>query len=318
MTRIVNGWTRFWFKPEPTSTLALLRIGFGVLVLVWTLSLLPDATSFFSADGVVPSQPASTIFSHFQPGSWGLLELFSGDAAVIAVLIALLFGSIALIAGLATRVASLVVFLCVVSLERRNPFVFNSGDYLVRNLSFYMLLAPAGVSLSLDRLRKARGRFWEFPSRAPWALRLIQVQVTILYLSSVWDKVQGNTWNEGTAVGYALRLSDLQRLPVPHLLSDSIMATNLLTYGTLATELALGILIWNRVARPYVIVAGIGMHLFIDWSLLVGFFSYAVFVCYLAFIPPERASAGVLALRDRMRRSPRLRAVGAAAAARGR
>jgi hypothetical protein len=309
VTRVAQGWSRFWFEPEPTSTLALVRIAFGVLVLLWTATLLPDLFSFFARDGVVPTQPATTVFTHFQSGTWGLLDVWRSDAAVVAVVVALLVGAVGLIAGFATRLAALLVFVGVVSLERRNPFVFNSGDYLVRNLSFFLLLAPAGASLSLDRWRGARERFWEFPARAPWALRLIQVQVSILYLSSVWDKVQGNTWNEGTAVGYALRVADLQRLPVPNFLTDSIGITNLLTYGTLATELALGVLIWNRVARPYVIAAGIGMHLFIDWSILVGFFSYAIFVCYVAFIPPETASAGVVAVRDRVRGSARLRSL---------
>jgi hypothetical protein len=294
----VAAWNRFWFRPQATSTLAILRIGFGLLVLVWTLSLLGQAGSFFTSDGIVPSQPSETVFNHFQPGAWGLLDIFSGDVALVLVFLALILACLALIAGFGTRIAAIVVFLGVLSLERRNPYVFNSGDYLIRNLAFILMLAPLGASLSVDRWRSARERFWEFPARAPWALRLIQVQVSILYLSTVWAKVQGQHWNDGTAVGYAVRIADHQRLPVPDLLSDSALLTNLLTYGTLATELALGILIWNRAARRYVIPIGIGMHLFIDYSLLVGFFTYAVFVCYLAFIPDDTASRWILAVRE--------------------
>ncbi len=35
----------------------------------------------------------------------------------------------------------------------------------------------------------------------------------------------------------------------------------------------------------------------------VGFFSYAIFAAYLAFVPPETASKAILAVRDRVKLS---------------
>jgi hypothetical protein len=46
-----------------------------------------------------------------------------------------------------------------------------------------------------------------------------------------------------------------------------------------------------------VLALGILMHLGIDFSLLVGFFSFAIIVSYIAFIPPETASQRIIALR---------------------
>ena len=45
------------------------------------------------------------------------------------------------------------------------------------------------------------------------------------------------------------------------------------------------------------------MHLGIDLVLRVGFFSYAIFALYLAFIPPETAEKAILAVRDRLGRA---------------
>ena len=42
------------------------------------------------------------------------------------------------------------------------------------------------------------------------------------------------------------------------------------------------------------------LHLGIDYAVLVGFFSYAVLVAYIAFIPPESARSLILAARDRL------------------
>ncbi len=296
MRRPSAAWRRFWFEPEETSTLAVVRIAFGLVVLVWTLSLTRDADDFFTSSGILPGSD----FQGEAAASWGLLDLFDGQLAVTALLVVLTLASLCLIVGQDTRVAAVVVFIGVLSLERRNPFVFNSGDSLIRVIAFCLMFAPAGESLSLDRWRRARETFWKFPPRAPWALRLIQVQLSILYLASVWAKLSGETWNNGTAVSYALRLEDLQRFEPPTAFAASELVSNLLTYGTIAVEASLGVLVWNRTLRPYVLALGVGMHLGIELTLRVGFFGMALFVLYLAFLPPERVSAWLPALRDRI------------------
>jgi hypothetical protein len=222
---------------------------------------------------------------------------------IAACLVALIVASVALTLGLLTRVAALVVFVALLSLQRRNPFVFNSGDALLRDLSFYLVLAPAGLVFSVDGLRRARKTFWAAPARAIWPLRLMQVQFTIVYLAAVWGKARGTNWNDGTAVSYALRIQDYARLPVPSFISNSLFISNVLTLGTLALELALAVLVWNRKLRPWVLLLGVSLHLGIEYSLRVGFYSLAILALYLAFVPPERATAWALSLRERLRRS---------------
>jgi hypothetical protein len=289
--RAWRSWCGFWFEPEPTGALAVFRICFGLLALLWTLSLLPDLHAFHSSRGVLPHQPGG-------PGDWGLLRLFPGGETMLFALLAT--ACLCLVLGLGTRLAALVVFVGIASFERRNPFVFNSGDGLMRILALYLALAPSGAALSLDRLRRCPDRFWELPARAPWAWRLIQVQFSILYLSAAWAKVRGASWNDGTAVSYALRVADLERFPAPHVLSHAVLASNLLTYGTLAVELALALLVWNRRLRPWVLGAGLLLHLGIELTIRVGFFSLALFVMYLVWLPPDWPTRHLPALRDRL------------------
>jgi Vitamin K-dependent gamma-carboxylase len=294
VTRAVETWERFWFRDVETSSLAVFRIAFAVVVLAWTISLAPALYSFFGDAGILPSHPEGDA------GSWGLLQLDSGPAAVTALYLLLLVGALSLLVGFKTRLAAVVVFVCLVSFARRDPWVLNSGDLLVIVLAFYLMLAPSGAALSVDRWLEARPRFWEFPRRSLWPLRLIQVQVSLLYLFAVWAKVRGETWNEGTAVSYAFRIEDLERFPVPGFVMDSLLLVNLMTFGTLAVELALAILVWNGKLRPWVLLLGVLLHLGIDYAVRVGFFSYAALVAYIAFIPPETVSAWVHRLRDRM------------------
>jgi hypothetical protein len=296
MRAIAQAWDRFWFEPQSTSTLGVVRIAFGIVVLGWTVSLAPDLKAFFTRSGIVPTQPSARWW--FDP-----LKTFNSDAAMYVLYGILILGAICLLIGFQSRLASLVVFLGVLTLTRRNPFIFNSGDVLVRNLAFYLLLAPTGLSLSIDRWRKEKERFWEFPARAPWGLRLIQIQLSATYAATVWAKFRGTTWNNLTAVSYALRLKDLERFHVPSFITHSLLLTNIMTLGTLALEISLAILVWNRKARPYVLVLGALMHIAIALNIMVGFFSMAILTAYIAFVPPETMTVAINKTRRRFRRT---------------
>ena len=294
MGRVAGAWDRFWFEPEDSSTLALIRIAFGVLITTWALWLAPDLFSFFSDDGLVATRDGP-------PGEWSVLAISSSRAAVVVLYVVVLAGCLALTAGYRTRLAALVVFVGVISFEHRNPFVFNSGDGLLRVLALYLMLAPAGMALSVDRLRRAPGAFWEFPKSAPWIRRLIQLQVSLIYLATAWSKLRGETWSDGTAVSYSMRLG-LERIPPPAAVLDSEVLMAWASHATLVAEFAIPILIWNRRTRPYALLAGVALHLGIDFSLRIGFFSWAMLTAYLAFLEPEAVSARARALRDRVRR----------------
>jgi hypothetical protein len=293
ITSLAAGWNDFWFTPQSTAALGLFRIAFGFLATVWTLCLAPNLLDFYGPSGILPEYPAG-------PGNtWGILALSSSAFMCWALFIATLAGSIALMLGWHSRVAAVVVFLGMISFEHRNLLVLNSGDSLVRCMAVYCMLAPSGTALSLDRRREAPDRFWEFPARAPWALRLVQLTLSLGYLAAVWDKMQGDLWRNGTAVSYAMRIEDIHRIPTPAFITESVVISELATFGTLALELSLGILVWNRALRPWLLAMGIVMHVMIDLSVLVGYFSAIMLVGYIAFIPPETADRYVLAARDR-------------------
>ena len=157
---LLSAWNRFWFESTATSTLALVRIALGLVVVAWTLSLTGDVFALFGRYGIQPSPPRP-------PGSWGLLALTSGGNLALGALYAsLLLAGMALTVGFHTRLASVVVFVCLLSFERASPNVINSGDYLIRILAFYVMLAPAGAALSVDRWRTRRP-LWEFPLTRP-------------------------------------------------------------------------------------------------------------------------------------------------------
>ncbi|WP_018332464.1 HTTM domain-containing protein [Actinomycetospora chiangmaiensis] len=289
------GWERFFFTPTSTAPLAVFRIAFGLVVTLWTATQLPNLFTFYGPDGVLPQPPA------IGPWQWGLLTTSNSVLMVAVVFLATLVAGMALTVGVSPRIAALVVLIGLIALERRNPYVLNSGDILLRVMAVYLVFAPSGESLSWDRWRRDRARFWEFPRRAPWAMRMLQVQVSIIYFAAIWAKLQGDQWRNGTAVSFALRMLDQLRAPSPELIAGSGLLTEWLTFGTLLIELSVGILVWNRRLRPWVLAAGALLHLGIEVFIMVGFFSIGMWVLYLVFLSPDWTERTVLRLRDRWR-----------------
>jgi hypothetical protein len=292
----VDRWRSFWFEPEPMTALGLVRILFGLVMVAWSFALLPNLLTFLGRGGILPSQPSSQY-------AWGPLQIWHSDQAVIGVWALLLSASAALTVGWHSRIAAACVYICLMTVLHRDTYVFNAGDGLLRIEALLIALAPSGAALSLDRRRTA-GSFWDSQVRAPWAIRLMQVQVSIIYLATVRDKLSGTTWNEGTAVSYALRLADRQNVPVPGWLSTNALLMNVATWGTLVVEIAIGVLVWNRRLRPWVLLAGVLLHLSILLTLAVGFFSWTIWILYLAFVPPEAAQRWVDRVRTRLATRP--------------
>lgn len=301
--RFREGWRRFWFTPQSTAPVEVIRIVFGVVATGWMLSLAPVLVPFFGPDAAIPDPQLPAL-------GWTLLTLVGGTPWIWALWLAGVLGGIALTVGYRARLAALIVFVVMVSVNREAPLAFNAGDGLLRVISFYVLLMPVGSAASLDRWRADRQGVWTFPHRAPWALRLAQIQLSVIYLSTVWEKSGGALWRNGTAVSFAMRIGDIERLPMPSFVTDSILVTQLATFGTLLAEFSIGILVWNRAARGYVLALGVLLHLSIELTLAVGFFGLGMMVLYLAFLPPHRAEQVLAWVRDRtcgLRRRPRAR-----------
>jgi hypothetical protein len=129
---------------------------------------------------------------------------------------------------------------------------------------------------------------------------LLQLQLSIVYLASVRWKVAGAAWLDGTAVSYALRVGDMVIVPAPQWFIQNPLMINVATWGALAVELSLGVLVWNQRLRRWVLMVGVLMHTSIMLTMAVGFFTPAMLVLYLAFMSPETVRQLPRVVRSRL------------------
>ncbi|RAV11018.1 hypothetical protein DQP55_14890 [Mycolicibacterium sp. GF69] len=276
----VERWTIFFFTAAPAYPLGLVRMGLGLVVVVWTLALLPDLGTVFGEHGVSPEHPRVDF-------QWSVFEVWPGDTALHIGWALLLAAAVAMTVGWHSRVAAVLVFVLIQSFVRRGAHYFNAGDSILVVTALILVLSSCGSALSLDQRRRT-GSFFSAETRSVWPVRLLQIQLSIIYLATAQAKLAGKPWVEGSAVYYAWRTDGRWALlSAPEWLSTNAILVNVLTWGTLLIELALAVLVWSRRWRFWVLMAGVLMHLTIMVNLNVAFFSLAMFVLYLAFVPWE-------------------------------
>jgi len=290
---IFKWWDRFLFEPVSPITISVFRILFGLLILGHCILYIPELENFFSDRGILTLRVAQ---DYSGMNRLNLFNILPPDFATAVVLMSvLLLAAVSLTVGFCSRLSALVVFVLITSFHHRNVIVLHSGDSLLRSISFVMIFAQSGAAFSVDRwIRIYRGREKPGPlqPKAPWAQRLIQIQLALVYIATFRWKIEGEFWIDGTAVYYASRLPECSRFPIPLLLTY-LPLIKLMTWTTLLVEFACGILIWFRDIRYYVLVAGLLLHLGLEWSMNIPLFQWIMMFTLVTFIYPEHMQKAV-------------------------
>lgn len=300
----LRDWNRFFFDPQPTRVLGAYRIAIGILTLYSFLLFAKDATTFFSDRGVI----AVSTCERMQEREWhSVLAVLRTPAGVNCTLVALFLVAVSFTAGFYTRASSILLYILVTSFHERNPLVMNSGDSVLRTMLFFFMFAPAGKSYSVDSIRRRRAGFEPEPTlAAPWAQRMMQIQVAVIYFTTAYAKSRGDLYHNGSAMYYAFGLVDFNVHGVENLMNYPVVYSAM-TFGMLFIEISFPFLIWFRASRPYAIAMGILLHLWIMWCMTLPVFGILMIATYLCFLTDEEFSALVAWIRARLLRLERFR-----------
>jgi uncharacterized membrane protein YphA (DoxX/SURF4 family) len=281
---IIGAWNRFFFEPISPLPIAFYRILLGLLVLANQLLLWPDVATWFSERGSLSFAVARRV-----SGGSGF-NLFNflphGDAMVWTVFLLSCVAPISLAAGFFTRTSAILTFLLLVTLDHRNPMILNGGDTFLRIATFFVIFSQAGKALSVDEWRRRKRGEKSEVSYPPWAMRLIQVQLAFLYFYAFIWKVTGTMWMSGTAIYYTSRLFEFWRFPLPYVF-EHFWTIKLWSWSTLVIEFSLGTLVWIKELRYPVLIAGVLLHIGIDYSMNIPLFGFIMVSAYVTFLEPR-------------------------------
>lgn len=294
-------WRKFWFAPEGTLTIGVYRILFGLLILqIALIHLSGRFTEWYGEKAIVPLPTVINYFWYKEP-RFDLFLLFPQSEPTFTLFyVALIVSGITLTLGLCSNFSALLVWLLLLSMHHQDPYNINGGDAFLRAVAPFLVMSHCGDSFSVDAwIDRKRGVFRP-ALRSPWAQRLIQVQLALVYWQTFICKVSGAQWLDGTAVYYATRLDDMLRFPLP-LVSDCKPVFTIMTWFTLVIEFAGWTLIFVRELRYYVLIGLVMLHLGIDYMINLPVFEWAFIFALLTFVDSTDLEAFLVKLSDRRR-----------------
>lgn len=310
-TALGDGWNRFWYTPRDPRGVCILRILVGVMALYYVLSFTSDLELWFGPQGLLPVDTVVRLTT--DPNEQGMASLdrwsYFDLARQPSELWGLHYAGIAIVAlftlGVFSRVTSVLSTVVVLSYVHRAPMITGQFEPVLTLLMIYLCLAPTGACWSLDawwQQRKqvqpqGKGTSEPAPSiMANVAIRLIQLHVAALYLIIGLTMLGGTTgaeydptWWRGEGMWWLIAKSESRLIDLTFLHGTTpTYVVNLWTHAVVALNLACGILLWHRLARPLLLIL-----VTISWAglaLVTGLVSYCLImaVAGAAFISPQR------------------------------
>lgn len=268
--------------------LAVMRIWVAGIILTDLAIRATDLEAHYSNMGVLPLHVLhqfswnSYHFSlHSLSGLWQMQAVLFAVAAVFAGF---------LLVGYKTRLATIVSWVLLVSLQNRNTLISQGGDDLLRMLLFWAMFLPWGKFYSADAAKSPKNGIQGTAYFSAATVAYI-LQIFLVYFCTALLK-NSPEWNsEGTALYYALSLDQIL-MPVGELIYPYPELLRFLTLTTWYTELILPFLLlipfFNSYFRLVVVSVLLMFHIGISLTLFVGLF-YLINIASIAGLLPSKA-----------------------------
>lgn len=289
-TLLGNAWNRMWFQERNTLPLDIVRIGIAFAMLYTYGMFSPYLVEFYTDTGWLPRDTIQKQIEY----RWNISVLFYiGEAWQIWVFHGLFLSCcFAMLVGWYTKWVKWFVWLAHLSYALRNNGITYGVDSILSSLLLMMCIAPIGYNLSLDRVRELRrakrNNLDVVPPRytSRWGfacIRLIQIQMAVLYFFSSIDKLQGKMWWSGDALWVAVSNFEFNNIPIDWL-ANHYWLVNLLTYATLIIEMGYFFLIWDKRTRPYFLAGAFFLHIGIALFMGLYFFATVMMAGHIIFL----------------------------------
>jgi hypothetical protein len=289
MSGPIRIWNAFWFGPVSARPLGAFRVVMGLIALAHLGMVAVDLDYWLTDQGILTGTEARELAGalRFSP-----LQDVQDPASVRAFFVATAGVALLFTIGWQTRVMGVLLYPAMLSIHHRNIPTNCGPDNLLMVLLFLLMLSPCGAAYSLDARRAARRRGGTAaePLILPWAQRLIQLQMALIYLNTAVLKCQGATWLNGTSLHFVLNNPEVTRFDFSWLSAYPALL-NLMSHGALLIELGLPFLIWFKPTRVWAIAGGLALHGGILLTINAPLFGEMMTACYLVFLDPGEFDA---------------------------
>jgi hypothetical protein len=292
----------FLFPPERDSWLVILRVGLGLEVTLYSLSLRNDWAYLLSGTARQLAEGLLSLDSHFVPRLGWLVALGAHVAlheeTVLSVAwICFLASGFGLLMGLASRFSAVLAWFLHLCAAKSGGFVSYGVDNFMTIALFYLMLSPLPDRYSLDwSLRELRPKN---PQLLGFWRRVLQLHLCVIYFFSGLTKCLGSGWWNGSSVWRALIRPPFNVID-PEILVRWKYLFPIAGIFICLVEIGYPFFIWNRKTRKIWLICICGMHLGIGVMMGMYLFALIMIVLNVAAFGPGLFRTG----RERMSLQP--------------
>jgi len=284
----------FCFPAESDTWLAILRIGLGLQVVLYALSLRDDWNYFLAGTGqyLISRNLGEAILSlesYFVPRLGWLVTLgarigFREETVLRLAWICLLSSGCALLMGIASRFSAILAWFLHLCAAKSAGFVSYGVDNFMTIGLFYLMLSPLPDRYSPDRrLRKSRAND---PQLLAFWRRILQFHLCIIYFFSGLTKCLGPGWWDGSNVWRALIRPPFNIID-PEILVRWKYLFPVAGIFICLLEIGYPFFIWNSQTRKIWLICICAMHLGIGITMGMYLFAFVMIVLNVAAFGPR-------------------------------
>ena len=279
----------FLFPPETDRWLGLLRIGLGLQVLFYALSLRADWNYLFAGPGegligrALPEALLSTESPLVPRLGWIVMLAtrtgFSESTALSMVWWVLLFAGCCLLIGFFSRASAILAWFVHLGAAESGGFISYGVDNFMTIGLFYLMLSPLPDRYSLDQ------RWRKLPSKNQRLLgffrRVLQVHLCLIYFFGGVAKCLGSGWWDGSNLWRVL-IRPPFNLIAPEILIRLKYLFPVAGIVICLLEISYPVFIWNRRTRGIWLMCICVMHLAIGLTMGMYLFAFIMIVLNIA------------------------------------
>jgi hypothetical protein len=281
-----EAWDGFWFGGVDSRIYGLFRIAFSLVSFVNLIDLWPYRQAFLSPNGMIDrgtlyeaigKEPYYSLFFHI-----------GSQEGVTAACISAGLAMVTLGLGIFPRLAAIVVFVWHISFSHAAFPALIGWDNILRVYSFLLMISPLGEVWSLPNWLRRVKREDQIAAKlvAPqYGLVLMRIQLAVIYFDSAWSKVNDEYWRSGQLIPYYM-MSIYARYPNTAW-ADQLLLGCLMTWGSLAIEIALPALILLPRTRRLALWLGVALHLGIAATSTLSLFSWTILAAYVSLLTQQ-------------------------------
>lgn len=297
MKKLWSLWDKFWFAPQNLLGLAYMRIflcGTMFYMYAFRLSNLSyyEPTSWIHRDSALESlselyRPTFAWF--FWPDSMNF---------GVHVFFVILLGLLTL--GIGGRWIMWLAWVLDMGFIQRNYSVNFGADVIAALFLFYMSFTQSCEHLSVMSLFRRRKSFQSSDFLSSLMIRMMQVQICVIYAYTGWEKLKGASWWDGTALWSVMANPQMTTMDFSFLRAIPWVIP-VVAYITILFEVYFPVMvIWDK-TRQWWLLMGVLFHAGIGLFMGLGPFAVTMVSTYFLFIDPrflERARDKIVSKLD--------------------